>query len=67
MENYDLLSTSCEINLILAWLQNCAVTDTATQVAVHAQTNNPVIPATGGTTGSALTIAKAKNHVFCLF
>ena len=39
-----MLHINWEINLILTWSEDCVITDTTTQDAVHAQRSNSAMP-----------------------
>ena len=54
---------NCEVNLILAWSQNCILTDKTTQDAVTAQEDNPTRPAINVPTNAIFKITDTKLYV----
>ena len=54
---------NCEINLILAWSENCVLTSKATRDAVPAQGGNPAVAAIDNTTNAIFKIIDTKLYV----
>ena len=53
---------NCEINLILAWSENCVLTSKATRDAVPAQGGNPAVAAIDNTTNATFKIIDTKLY-----
>ena len=59
----DMPLINCEINVILAWSENCVLTSTATRYAVPAQGGNPAVVASDNPTNATFQITDAKLYV----
>ena len=56
----DMPLINCEINLILTWSTNCALTSKATRDAIPAQGGNPAVTAINNPTGATFKITNTK-------
>ena len=54
---------NCKVSLILAWSENCFVTDIKTKAAVAAPGNNPVRPAINAPKNATFEITDTKLYV----
>ena len=54
---------NCKVSLILAWSENCFVTDIKTKAAVAASGNNPVRPAINAPKNATFEITDTKLYV----
>ena len=54
---------NCEVNIILIWSGNCALTDMRTQTIIPAERSNPSSPAINATTEATLWITDTKLYL----